>query len=250
MTHNANTSANAAIAANTQVVTATLNGVVENKHTTPTQDAAAKAAKAAEREAKAQERKAAQEREKRLAAAFDATTMSVGDALRAVDAHRKDELEDGYTVAQYMADFGMKKLTLKALKDALNADFVRNGVICMPTTRPATYESADEDENNGCKLYYCVVKNGKDGKRKVWKTAQVYDFAEIKLWTPAIIRRLLAASLKYDAAKCAKRNDEMQKCKHFYRLNERNETAVNGKKVNRKTVVEDYVEVAKEFVKF
>ena len=217
---------------------------------TATDKAAEAAKRQAEREAKREAMRIAREAEKRQAAKFDQTCMSVGDALRAVSNHAHDTLEEGVTVASFLASKGLTKLTLKGLKDALPKDFIREGVIYMPCVRPATYEGCAEDEKNGSKVYYFVVKGkGKDAKR-TWKTAQIYDFKEIVLWTPQVVRQLLTAAMRYDAAKRSKRNEELKATKHFYVLKEHNEKHINGAKVQQKTVVEDYVEVAKEFVKF
>lgn len=225
---------------------------VEPAKKTATQLANEKAEKAAKREQEREAAKAAREREQRLAKAFDETCMSVNDALRAVSAHANDALEEGVSVADYMTAKGLKKLTVKALRDALPSDFVREDGIYMPTTQAAVYEGAPEDDNNGRVVYYCVTKGKGDDKRKVWKKAQTYGFSRIVLWTPAIVRRLLSAGMAYadKQAHYAKRNAEVKATKHFYVLNERKEEAVNGKKINRKSVIEDYIEVAVENVKW
>ena len=211
-----------------------------------------KAEKEAKREQEREAAKAAREREQKLAKKFDETCMSVNDALRNVAAHTKDELEEGFTVGDYMATKGLSKLTVKALREALPSDFIREDGIYMPTTQEAVYEGVPEDERNGKAVYYCVTKGKGDSKRKVWKKAQTYGFSRIALWTPAVVRRLLTAGMAYadKQAHYAKRNAEVKATKHFYVLNERTEKVVSGKKVNQKSVVENYVEVATENVKW
>ena len=254
-TENKNTRNNTRKADNTQqelFVHVETDTRIEPAKKTATQLANEKAEKAAKREQEREAAKAAREREQRLAKAFDETCMSVNDALRSVAAHTKDELEEGFTVGDYMAAKGLKKLTVKALRDALPSDFVREDGIYMPTTQAAVYEGANEDERNGKAVYYCVSKGKGNDKRKVWKKAQTYGFSRIALWTPAVVRRLLTAGMAYadKQAHYAKRNAEVKATKHFYVLNERTEKAVSGKKVNQKSVVENYVEVATENVKW
>ena len=211
-----------------------------------------KAEKEAKREQEREAAKAAREREQKLAQKFDETCMSVNDALRSVAAHTKDELEEGFTVGDYMATKGLSKLTVKALREALPSDFIREDGIYMPTTQEAVYEGVPEDERNGKAVYYCVTKGKAGDKRKVWKKAQTYGFSRIALWTPAVVRRLLTAGMAYadKQAHYAKRNAEVKATKHFYVLNERTEKVVSGKKVNQKSVIEDYIEVANENVKW
>jgi hypothetical protein len=225
---------------------------IETGHKTATELAREKAEAQAKREQEREAAKAAREREQKLAQKFDETCMSVNDALRSVAAHTKDELEEGFTVGDYMAAKGLTKLTVKALREALPTDFVREDGIYMPTTQAAVYEGAPEDERNGKAVYYCVTKGKAGDKRKVWKRAQTYGFSRIALWTPAVVRRLLTAGMTYadKQAHYAKRNAEVKATKHFYVLNERTEKAVSGKKVNQKSVVENYVEVANENVKW
>ena len=225
---------------------------IEAPKKTATQLANEKAEAQAKREQERQRKQAEREREQRLAQSFDETCMSVNDALRCVAAHTRDELEEGFTVGDYMAAKGLNKLTVKALREALPADFVKDDGIYMPTTQAAVYEGAPEDERNGKAVYYCVSKGKGNDKRKVWKKAQTYGFSRIVLWTPAIVRRLLSAGMAYadKQAHYAKRNAEVKAVKHFYVLNERKEEAVNGKKINRKSVIEDYIEVAVENVKW
>ena len=225
---------------------------IEPVKKTATQLANEKAEKQAKREHEREAAKEAREREKRLAKSFDETCMSVNDALRSVSAHAKDELEEGFTVSDYMAAKGLKKLNVKSLRESLPTDFVREDGIYMPTVQAAVYEGAPEDDRNKKAIYYCVVKGKGTEKRKVWKKAQTYGFSRIELWTPAVVRRLLTAGMAYadKQAHYAKRNSEIKAVKHFYMLNERKETATQGKVVNRKQVIEDYVEVAAENVKW
>ena len=252
MTHNANTSANAAIAANTQVVTATLNGVVENKHITPTQAAATAADKAAAKEAEAAARKAARERVKECNRNFDSATMSVGDALRTVALHANDRLhEDGTTVASFMAEYKLTKLTLKGLKAALPSDFINaDGCICLPTYKPVTAEVyvPGSEEPTEKPLYYCVVKGRGENKRKVWKTAQLPTFEPITLWSPRTVSTLMQKASEYDAAKRAKRAEEMAAVKQFYFVADHTERVVNGKKNSSRTVVDTYLPVDMESI--
>ena len=252
MTHNANTSANAAIAANTQVVTATLNGVVENKHITPTQAAATAADKAAAKEAEAAARKAARERVKECNRNFDSATMSVGDALRTVERNASQRIhEDGTTVASFMAEYKLTKLTLKGLKAALPSDFINaDGCICLPTYKPVTAEVyvPGSEEPTEKPLYYCVVKGRGENKRKVWKTAQLPTFEPITLWSPRTVRTLMQKASEYDADKRAKRAEEMAAVKQFYFVADHTERVVNGKKNSSRTVVDTYLPVDMESI--
>lgn len=212
-----------------------------------------KAREAAAREQEREARKA--EREQRLADAkkFDELTMSPNDAMRAVAAHAHDELREGFTVADYMATFGMKKLDVKSLRKALPSAFVREDGVYMPTTHAATYDSGTpEDERNGKAVYYCVTKGVGQKAHKVWKKAQTYGFERVDLWTPSIVRRLLAAGMTYadKADDRAKRNVEVKNCKQFYVMSERKESAINGKAVHRKSVIEDYVAIDSKNVKW
>ena len=211
-----------------------------------------KAREAAAREEAREARKAEREHQLALAKKFDEITMSVNDALRAVASHANDTLEDGLSVGEYMAQNGLKKLDIKSLRKALPSAFVREDGIYMPTTLAAVYDGAPEDDRNGKAIYYVVVK-GKGAKaHKVWKKAQTYGFERIELWTPRVVRRLLSVGMTY-ASKTdgyAKRNAEVKNCKQFYVLNERKENAISNKTTNRKSVIEDYVAVDKENVKF
>ena len=234
-------------------ITASLKGVVEAPHTTPTQAAAKAADKAAEKEAKAQERKAAAEREKHLETEFDKATMGVGAAMREVSLAKDVVLceEDGTTVGSYMAELNLPKLSIKALRACLPSDFIDgDGQICMPTWTPAVVDASPEHPHNGKSVFYFVEKKTKAGKSKTWKVAQVPSFAPIVLWTPQVIRRLLKAALKYDAAKRTKKAAEVAKVKHFYVVEDTVTKNVNGSKDKSSTCKKTFVEVAKEFVKF
>ena len=257
MTRNANANANTT-ARNEQVanptIVASLTGNVEAPHTTPTQDAAAKAAKAAAKEAEAQARKAAAERVKECNRNFDAVTMSPSEALHTVERNASQRIhEDGTTVGSFMAEYKLTKLTLKGLKAALPSDFVNaDGQICMPGYKPVTAEVhvPGTDEPTEKKLYYCVVKGKGENARKVWKSAQLPTFEPITLWSPAVVRRLMQKACEYDAAKRAKRAEEMAAVKQLYFVADHTERVVNGKKNSSRTVVDTYLPVDMATVTF
>lgn len=217
------------------------------------QSATDKSREAAAREQEREARKAQRLQEQADAKKFDEITMSVNDALRNVAAHAKEELREGFTVADYMASLKLTKLTIKALREALPNEFTREDGIYMPCTNAAVYDGGTpEDERNGKAVYYCVTKGkGKDA-HKVWKKAQTYGFSRIEVWTPRIVRLLLSAGMTYAERKDGydKRNAEVKNCKQFYVMSERKETAQNGKDVHRKSVIEDYVAIDKKNVKF
>lgn len=217
------------------------------------QSATDKAREAAAREQEREARKAQREQAKADAKSFDTMTMTVNDALRNVAAHAKEEIREGFTVADYMASLKLTKLTIKALREALPAEFTREDGIYMPTTNAAVYDGGTpEDERNGKAVYYCVTKGKGDDAHKVWKKAQTYGFSRIEVWTPRIVRLLLSAGMTYAERKEGydKRNAEVKNCKQFYVMGERKETAQNGKDVHRKSVIEDYVAIDKKNVKF
>ena len=217
------------------------------------QNATDKAREAATREQEREARKAQREQAKADAKSFDTMTMTVNDALRNVAAHAKEEIREGFTVADYMASLKLTKLTIKALREALPAEFTREDGIYMPCTNAAVYDGGTpEDERDGKAVYYCVEKGkGKDA-HKVWKKAQTYGFSRIEVWTPRIVRLLLSAGMTYAERKEGneKRNEEVKNCKQFYVMSERKETAQNGKDVHRKSVIEDYVAIDKKNVSF
>lgn len=226
---------------------------VEEPKKTATQLANEKAEKQAQRDAERQRKQAEREQKQADAKAFREKTMTLGDTFRAVQAHASEELREGYTVANLMADYKLSKLNLKALKAILPADFMQGDAICLPTVHAAVYEGAPEDKlRNGKAIYYPTTKGSGNDKCKVWKKAQTYGFSRIELWTPAVLLRLLSAALAWDERKAhvEKRNAEVKKTKVFYILNDRKETSVSGKVNNRKTVVEDYLAIDTANVKF
>ena len=132
------------------------------------QNATDKAREAATREQEREARKAQREQAKADAKSFDTMTMTVNDALRNVAAHAKEEIREGFTVADYMASLKLTKLTIKALREALPAEFTREDGIYMPCTNAAVYDGGTpEDERNGKAVYYCVTKGKGDDAHKV-----------------------------------------------------------------------------------
>lgn len=212
-----------------------------------------KAREAAAREQEREARKAQRIQERADEKKFDELTMTVNDALRNVAAHATEELREGFTVADYMASLKLTKLTIKALRSALPKEFTREDGIYMPCTNAAVYDGGSpEDESNGKAVYYCVSKGKGENAHKVWKKAQTYGFSRIDVWSPRIVRLLLKAGMTYAERieGYEKRNEEVKNCKQFYIMGERKENAVNGKDVHRKSVVEDYIAIDKDNVKF
>lgn len=207
------------------------------------------AAKEAKRKAAEQER----ERQRECAQNYAAATMTLNDVFRAVNAHKDERIhEDGTTVASLLAEKGLTKLNLKALKAILPDAFMQDGSVCMPTVKCATYESATEDEKNGKPVYYFVVKGkGKDAKR-TYKKAQTYGFSRIDLWTPAVLLRLLNAALAYPERQehYAKRNAEVKAAKQFFIVDEVNDTAMSTKVADKATRTTTYTRIETANVKW
>ena len=220
--------------------------LIQPKVETETDKAARKAAKAAEREAAREARKAAKEADRKDCKSFDETTMSINDALRAVAAHADEKLPSGVTIAEFMEKRGLKKLTVKALKECLHPFFIGADGIYMPTCIPAVFDGAPEDERNGAKIYIF------DSKKKSYLTCQLHSRKRVELWSPRVVRQLLEKSLSYGekAERYAKRNALVKNSKEFFVLEERTEKAVNGKSNSLKTVKETYVKVDAANVKF
>ncbi len=168
--------------------------------------------------------------------------MGPNDALRAIEEHLGEELEEGYAVGDHMKHLGLTKLDIKTLRSILPADYVREDGIYMPHVKAAVYNSGvAEDEKNGNPIYYYVTK----GDTKTYKKAQTYGFERLALWTVRTVIRLLRSSLTYETRKkhFEKRNAEVKAAKHFYITNEVSEKAVNGKDTKRTTRTTTYVEV-------
>ncbi len=207
-----------------------------------------KAEAQAKKDRERQEREAARELEQKRTAKFLELTMSPNDACRAIAAHTNDALEEGFTVGNFMQTYGWDKLTLKGLIAAVTKaapDLVRDGKLYLPTCKALTYVTCDEDKLNGKPVHYFTTKGSGENKHNVWKKAQVYSLEAIKLWSPAVVLRLLKAASTYTERKAHydKRNAELAKVKKFYVVNDVADKAVNGKVKSEATRTTTYTQV-------
>jgi urease gamma subunit len=257
-TENKNTRNNTRKADNTQqelFVHVETDTRIEPAKKSATDLAREKAEAQAKREQERKEREAARELEQKRTAKFLELTMSPNDACRAIAAHTNDALEEGFTVADFMQTYGWEKLTLKGLIAAVTKaapDLVRDGKLYLPTCKAATYASCEEDKLNGKPVYYFTTKGSGENKHNVWKKAQVYSLEAIKLWTPAVVLRLLKSASTYTERKAHydKRNAELAKVKKFYVVNDIADKAVNGKVKSEATRTTTYVQVETASVEF